>query len=118
MPTKAPTKKPAKRATKKLVAKTKTTTKRTTRGKKSMCRVAAPHETFWVNNGPICCDLTELRDALKTMTDEQFAYHTKRAGNDFAKWIEDVLCHGECAKRMARAKSRGGAVKAIDACTC
>lgn len=79
---------------------------------------ASEDKAFWVNNGPIISTLDGLRDALRAMSDEQFEYHTKRAGNDFARWVDEVLCHGACAEKLARVKTRTGAVKAIASCNC
>ncbi len=79
---------------------------------------ASADKAFWVNNGPVVNTLDGLRDALSHMSDEQFEYHTKRAGNDFAKWVDEVLCHGSCATKLGSAKTRTGAIRAIATCTC
>ena len=67
---------------------------------------AAPESYFWVNNGQILKNLHDLQDALVVMTDEQFDFHTKRDGNDFAKWIENVFGEEELAKQIAKAKTK------------
>lgn len=83
------------------------------------CMFESPQDkAFWVNNGPVVSTLEGLREALKTMSDEQFAYHTKRAGNDFARWVDEVLCHGHCAKKLMKAPTRDHAVRAIASCNC
>lgn len=82
------------------------------------CAVAPEDKAFWVNNGPIVSTLEGLKDALSIMSDEQFSYHTSRAGNDFAKWVDEVLCHNACAKKLAGARTREGAVRAIAVCAC
>jgi outer membrane biosynthesis protein TonB len=129
-PTKAakPAKKPTHKAVVKATAPAKKAAKATRPAKKptkkaeSVCAgyllVATDDKAFWVNNGPVVSTLDGLREALATMTDEQFDYHTKRAGNDFAKWVDEVLCHGPCAGKLDKAKTRSSAVKAIATCAC
>jgi hypothetical protein len=74
----------------------------------------APEESyFWVFNGPILRSIQDLGDALGDMTKEQFEYHTKRNGNDFAAWIKNVFNQDELAKKIARLKSKRGMQNAI-----
>lgn len=95
--------------------KTKTKTKKATK-KDSLHFQAENDQCFWINNGPVVKNAIELKEALKHISDEQFHYHTKRDGNDFAKWVEEVLQCKDCAKALRSAKSKGGAVRAINAC--
>jgi len=106
---KAP-KKSAKKVVKRTVAKRKTSCKK-------KCR--SPH-AFWVNNGPVFKTVDGLIDALKEMSDEQFAYHTKRGeGNDFAKWIKECLCDSSCATHLKKVRTRAGAVRVLSSkCAC
>jgi hypothetical protein len=105
----AAAKKPVKKAAKKAPAK---------KTKKACdCATACkPEEFFWVNQGPVVGSIADLRNALSSMSDDQYTFHTKRDGNDFARWVRD--CHGnkECAKKLAAAKSRAGAVRVLAAC--
>ena len=75
---------------------------------------APPDKCFWVNHGPVIKNLNELASALRIMSDEQFDYHSKRAGNDFAKWTGEVLGERACAAFLARAKTRAGAMKVLE----
>jgi hypothetical protein len=79
-------------------------------GGKAVC---APQESFWVNNGPVVDSLAGLLEALNSMTNDQYAYHTKRDGNDFARWVRSSLACDQCAVRLEKAKSKTGAVRAI-----
>jgi hypothetical protein len=83
--------------------------------KKSGTKMAtvSPDKCFWVNNGPICKNLPDLYNAAKTMSDEQFAYHTKRNGNDFANWVRDVIGDSLCAVKIAKVKTRAGMLRAL-----
>ncbi len=63
--------------------------------------VEVPSErAFWVHDGPAVATLKELYDAIEKMTAEQFDFHTVRSGNDFARWIRDVLLDSECADKV------------------
>ena len=73
-------------------------------------------QCFWINNGPVIKKITELKKAIAEMSDEQYAYHTKRDGNDFAKWAEDVIQCPECANSLKKSRTRKGAVRALQSC--
>jgi hypothetical protein len=75
---------------------------------------AQGEQCFWVNNGPIVKSLPELKTAILEMSDEKFDYHTKREGNDFAKWAEEVLGSKKLSASLSRAKTKKGTVKAIE----
>lgn len=80
--------------------------------------VAPPDQCFWVNEGPVVKDVAELRQALREMTEEQFRYHAMDRGvNDFAKWMDEVLGHCMCAAKVAKAKTRESAVRALATCS-
>lgn len=77
--------------------------------------VNAPQDQlFWVNDGPVVKNLRELINALKKITREQFDFHTKRDGNDFARWIRDVLRQGPLATKIRRIKTKEGLANAIE----
>lgn len=76
-------------------------------------REVAQENCFWVLDGPNLRSLADLCQALPQMTDDQFHHHTKRDGNDFAKWIAEVLQEEELAKKIARLKTRKSIVSAI-----
>lgn len=98
--------------TKKITRKKTAVKKKAVRqGKKRLTR-AAPEQCFWVNAGPVLRDLRELEEALRVMSNEQFAYHTAE-GNHFAQWVESVLLDAVCAQALMRAKTRKGAVTIV-----
>ncbi len=77
---------------------------------------ASPAQCFWVNHGPVCKNVSELQAAIKKMSDTQYAYHTKRGGNDFAKWMRDVMKHPVCAAKLEKVRTKTGAAKVFDSC--
>lgn len=68
---------------------------------------------FWVNNGPVVRSLKELYNAITSMSQQQYDFHTLRSGNDFARWVHDILLDPECADRIEAAKNQKDALKAI-----
>jgi len=111
---------------KKVIAKS--VAKKTIVPKKVMCKTKTQYtcskkcqstDAFWVNNGPVVDSLNGLLDALKSMSDEQYAYHTKREGNDFANWISDCLGDVVCAQDLKKVKTRTGAIRVLSSrCVC
>lgn len=73
----------------------------------------APESVFWLNGGESLKNLIELRDALESMGEEQFDFHTKRDGNDFANWIEGAIGHENLAKEIKKAKTKDASLKVI-----
>jgi|GEM_PF-1984630 hypothetical protein len=85
-----------------------------TEEKKTAVLVDAQNEQcFWVNNGPILKNLAELKQAAEEMTGEQFDYHARRDGNDFAKWADEVLGEKALAKKLSQQKTKLGFIKVL-----
>ena len=74
---------------------------------------ASPEQCFWVNNGPIIKNLSEMSDALGSMKDEIFRYHVNEEKNDFGNWVRDVLKDEELANDIARIKSKERILKKV-----
>lgn len=109
----------AKKVVAKKVPAKKTATKAVCATGCACTKKCQPAQAFWVNNGPILKSVDDLLKALKEMSDEQYAYHTKRDGNDFANWIRDCLNDAQCAKDLKNAKTRVGAVRILSGkCAC
>jgi len=106
---KAPVKKTVKKVAKKAPLKAAKPT--------CVCtEVCKSEESFWVNYGPVVDSISALRDAVKTMSDEQYRYHTAEGRNDFASWIRDCFHQDAVADRVAKAKTKAGVVKALGTC--
>ena len=75
---------------------------------------ASPPECFWINNGPIVCDIRELYVALKdSVSDEQFFRHVTKERNDFEKWIRVTLHDDSCALKVMKAHTREDVVQIL-----
>ncbi len=75
--------------------------------------VANGAQAFWVHNGPILKTLVDLKNFLTTATLDQFFHHTKRGGNDFAKWVKAVLRDEKCASELEKADTPKKALAVI-----
>ncbi len=64
---------------------------------------ASDDSSFWVSNGDILNSLVALRDALSRMEKEVYLYHAEMGRNDFANWVDAVLCDEVCAKDLRKA---------------
>lgn len=120
-----PTKKAAKKAvTKKTTAKKVPTKNPVAKGsKKTTAKKTAPRKqvstkplvfaddqrSFWVTNGQILNSLVALRDALHEMEKDVYLYHATGDQNDFAAWVDQVLCDPACAQDLSRAKTQKSA---------
>lgn len=92
---------PAKKVTKQ-VAKKSTGRKR---AEKKPLVFADNQTSFWVSNGQVLNSLIALRDALAEMEKDVYQYHASGEQNDFATWVDQVLCDDKCAQDLAKAKT-------------
>lgn len=83
-------------------------------GKKYLLNAADEH-CFWVCDGRILRNLSDLKDALADMSDRIFAYHINDAKNDFAKWVEEILKDPVFARKLHTMKSRKTALRSVTA---
>lgn len=113
---KSTTKKTAKRGGNVVSRSTKKSRKVSSKGsasKKSNLVRAEGDQCFWVHEGPILSDLSDLHSALSVMTSYQFNHHTEGERNDFANWVEFVLGEQELADALRRSHSRTGCVRVV-----
>lgn len=72
-------------------------------------------ERFWLADGHVLCNISELKEALKTMNAAIFKHHVGPGKNDFAAWLTDVLADEELAKRIFRMKTSKSVYNAVAA---
>ncbi|MFT5831683.1 MAG: hypothetical protein ACI9SY_000050 [Candidatus Paceibacteria bacterium] len=70
---------------------------------------AADQESFWTNDGEILNSLMSLSEAFGTMKKGVYQFHAEGDHNDFSVWVETVLCDGDCAAELAKAKTHKSA---------
>jgi len=92
---------------------------RTTRITKSRARkflAQVPEQcVFWCNDGNILRDLKELGNALVSMSDQTFAYHSNDLKKDFSNWIRDIVGDTNLAQSLESATSREQAAGIVEA---
>lgn len=97
------TKKAAPKKVAKKVAPKKAAAKKPS-AKKTLVYADNTH-SFWVTDGQILNSLVALHDALKAMDKAVYAHHVSKDKHDFADWVDAVLCDGECAEALRKAKT-------------
>ena len=101
-----------------MLKKTKTSVSKTrplTKARGKLLKEAPHDKAFWVNNGRVVRTLAELQAALRVMSDEQYHFHTKRSGNDFSRWVKDVLFQTRLSGQLLKAKNQHEAAAAVAA---
>jgi hypothetical protein len=104
---------PTKTAAKKTVKKAGVAKKAPKRAAGKQLVYVDNDTSFWVNDGQILNNLVALRDAFSNMHSDVFSYHISLGQNDFANWVEVVLCDSECASDLRKAKTSSAAKTAI-----
>ncbi|MFA6338655.1 MAG: hypothetical protein WCW87_01170 [Candidatus Paceibacterota bacterium] len=97
---------------KKIIVKNKPAKKVEKKGKKELVFVD-DERSFWVNNGPILKNIDDLMIALENINDDQYNHHVSSEKNDFAQWVEIVLCEPEKAKLLRKAGNKKKAVQVL-----
>jgi len=68
---------------------------------------------FWCCDGRILRNMQELGEALTTMNDEAFAYHSNSEKSDFSNWVRDIIRDEKLARDIGKSQNRGEAAKAV-----
>jgi len=58
---------------------------------------------FLCHDGRRLRNLVQLRDALATMSDDVFAYHSNKEKKDFSNWVRDVIKDARLARQLREA---------------
>ncbi len=75
--------------------------------------VPAEH-VFWCRDGRTLKNLRELQEALITMSDDTFNYHSNDEKTDFSNWVRDVIGDEKLARDLERIPSRTLAAKIVE----
>lgn len=82
--------------------------------KKKPLVIVSGEMCFWVNNGSALSSMKDLRDALRTMSEEQFLHHAGMGRNDFSAWVFGILGDKKCADDLLKAKDMKAALNAVE----
>ena len=69
---------------------------------------------FFCHDGRRLYNLAELQDALATMSDEVFAYHSGKDKSDFSNWVRDVIKDETLARQLSQASTLVQARKVVE----
>jgi len=70
-------------------------------------------KVFWCHDGRILRDMKELGEALASMTDETFAYHSNAEKKDFSNWVRDVIGDAKLARELENLTDRNQAAEIV-----
>ena len=65
-----------------------------------------PEKYFYLADGKVLKNVSELTDELKKMDDLVYNHHVSIIRNDFANWIRDVYLELELAEVITKAKNK------------
>lgn len=75
---------------------------------------SVPEEyTFKCQGGRILRNMQELAEALATMTDDTFAFHSNVERNDFSNWVRDIIEDEKLARDLKKSPDKTQASKAV-----
>ena len=77
---------------------------------KSLSQVPEEY-VFRCQDGRVLRNMKELAEALTTMTDETFAYHSNIEKKDFSNWVRDIIGDEKLANDLGKATIRTQAAK-------
>ncbi|MBI4188029.1 MAG: hypothetical protein HY529_02370 [Chloroflexi bacterium] len=66
---------------------------------------------FRACDGCVLRNMKELGNELKTITDENYAFHANAEKNDFTNWVRDIIKDDRLAKDLQKASNRVQAAK-------
>lgn len=74
---------------------------------------ASGDQCFWSCDGHILASLYDLEHALSCIEQTTYNHHVTSDRNDFANWVEFVLCDKECADGLRRSKTQRAAHRTV-----
>ncbi|HJX05144.1 MAG TPA: hypothetical protein VJ461_00365, partial [Candidatus Nanoarchaeia archaeon] len=72
-----------------------------------------PEKYFYVSDGSVIKNLSELPDALRNMSPEAFNSHVNIEKNDFYNWIRDVFELSSLARKVKGVKRKETMAKKV-----
>ena len=73
----------------------------------------AEEYVFWCHDGRVIRNMKELEEALASMSDETFAFHSNTEKKDFSNWVRDIIGDENLANDLETALDRNQAVSIV-----
>jgi len=83
---------------------------------KTAQKKVAGEQCFWCFDGQVLASFLDLKHALSRMSRETYMYHVTNDKNDFADWVESVLCDKKCADGLRKIKTQKSALSCVEKC--
>jgi len=81
--------------------------------KKMLGNVPREYE-FKCQDGRMLKNIQDLEEALKSMSEETFMFHSNTEKTDFANWVRDVIGDEKLARDLAKSSQKGQAAKSVN----
>jgi hypothetical protein len=69
---------------------------------------------FWSHDGRVLRDMKDLKDALTSISDQDYTYHANETKKDFSNWVRDIIGDEKLAQDLVMAISREQAAKIVE----
>lgn len=80
--------------------------------KKFMANVPEEY-AFHCQDGRTLKNINELEDALNSMSDEIFSYHSNDGKSDFSNWVRDIIKDQKLSKDLLKSTKRKQALQSV-----
>lgn len=70
-------------------------------------------QAFWCCDGRMLTNMRELEEALASMPDEAFAYHSNSEKSDFGNWVSAIIGDEKLARDLWKSQNRMQAAKCV-----
>lgn len=74
-----------------------------------------PEKRFWVRDGQVLRNLSDLPPAQRRTSVEIFRHHVNKEKNDFATWIDEVIGEQALAYELRKHRNKTSVIKTIQA---
>jgi hypothetical protein len=77
-------------------------------------KTISPEEYFYLKGGKVLKNLSDLKTAISTITEEEFLHHVNENKNDFAEWVTLSLGDESLGKKIYSANSRQDLLELVE----
>lgn len=82
---------------------------------RSMLANVPEEYVFRCYDGTVFCSMSDLGNALSSMSEETFAFHSNPTKHDFSNWVGDIIKDSKLSRDLYKAATRLQASKSVAA---